>query len=162
MRPNREAFRAFLKFSSTQKAGVTGVTGVTASKTNNLARHTNENESVTGVTEIAGNIPVHPDMHERQAIVEIEGGIPPLYSAGFARLQLTPPPGLSVPRWLQAVDDAGRFLDAFGQQAQAMGWRSDDLFQADGLVRALQGARVTKLTSTMAVISDDRTFKRIV
>jgi hypothetical protein len=33
---------------------VTGVTGVTASKINNLARHTNENESVTGVTEIAG------------------------------------------------------------------------------------------------------------
>ncbi len=87
---------------------------------------------------------------------------PPLYSAGFARLQLTPPPGLSVLRWLQAVDDAGRFLDAFGQQAQAMGWRSDDLFRSGGLVQTLQGAHVTKITSTTAVLSDGRTFKRIV
>jgi hypothetical protein len=160
MRPNREAFRAFLKSGSTQKTGVMGVTGVMPNKVNGLARHTSESQGVTGVMEIVGNIPVSPDLDERQAVAEVEGGISPLYSAGFARLQLTPPPGLSVPRWLQAVDDAGRFLDAFGQPALAMGWRSDDLFQADGLVRALQGARITKLTSTTAVFSDGRTFKR--
>jgi hypothetical protein len=100
--------------------------GVMPNKFNNLARHTNENESVTGVMDIAGDIPTSPELDERQAIAEIEGGIPPLYSAGFARLQLAPPSGLSVPRWLQAVDDAGRFLDAFGRQAQATGWRADD------------------------------------
>jgi hypothetical protein len=160
MRPNREAFQAFLKSGSTQKTGVMGVTGVMPNEINSLARHTPENESVTGVMGVVGNIPTTPELDERQAMAEIEGGIPPLYSAGFARLQLTPPPGFSVPRWLQAVDDAGRFLDAFGQPALAMGWRSDDLFQADGLVRALQGARITKLTSTTAVFSDGRTFKR--
>jgi hypothetical protein len=101
-------------------------------------------------------------MDERQSMAEIEGGIPALYSEGFARLQLTPPPGLSIPRWLQAVDDAGRFLDAFGQQAQALGWRADDLFRADGLVRTLQGAHVITLTSTTAALSDGRIFKRIV
>jgi hypothetical protein len=126
MRPNREAFQAFLKSGSTQKTGVMGVTGVMPNKINSLARHTNENESVTGVMGFAGSFPRSPELDERQAMAEIEGEIPPLYSAGFARLQLAPPSGLSVPRWLQAVDDAGRFLDAFGRQAQATGWRADD------------------------------------
>jgi hypothetical protein len=162
MRPNREAFRAFLKSRPSQKTGVMGVTGVTPNKFNSLARHTNENQCVTGVMGLAGGFPTPPELDERQAMAEIEGGIPPLYSAGFAKLQLTPPPGLPVQRWLQAVDDAGRFLDAFGQQAQAMGWRADDLFCPDGLVRALQAARVITLTSTTAALSDGRTFKRIV
>jgi hypothetical protein len=162
MRPNREAFQAFLKTGSTRKLGVMGVTGVMPNKINNLVRHTNENGSVTGVTDVAGDFLTSPEIDERQAIAEIEGGVPPLYSASFARMQLTPPPGLSVPRWLQAVDDAGRFLDAFGQQAQAMGWRADDLFRPDGLVQTLQGAHITKITSTTAVLSDGRTFKRIV
>jgi len=160
MRPNREAFRAFLQSVSTRKTGVMGVTGVTANKINDLARHTPGQESVTGVMGVAGRFPPSPDLDERQAIAEMEGGIPPLYSAGFARLQLTPPPGLSVLRWLQAVDDAGRFLDAFGHQAQALGWRSDDLFRADGLVLALQGTHVTQLTSTIAVLSDGRSVSR--
>ncbi|WP_133239436.1 hypothetical protein [Microvirga sp. KLBC 81] len=162
MTPNREVFRAFLKFGSPQKTGVTGVTGVTVNKINNLPGHTAEKESVTGVTEIAGYIPASSDLDERQAIAEVEGGIPPLYSAGFARLQLTPPPGLSVPQWLEAVDDAGRFLDAFGQQAQAIGWRADDLFRPDGLVQTLQGAHVNKITTTTAVRSDGRIFKGVV
>jgi hypothetical protein len=162
MRPNREAFRAFLKSGFTQKTGVMGVTGVMVNEINHLVHHTNENKNVTGVMEIVGNTPTTSELDERQAIAEINGGVPPLYSAGFARLQLTPPSGLSVARWLQAVDDAGRFLDAFGQQARAIGWRADDLFQADGLVRSLQGAHVTKITSTTAVLSDGRTFKRFV
>ena len=107
-----------------------GVTGVMPNKIKSLARHTDENEGVTGVMGVAGSFPMSAELAERQAMAEIEGGVPPLYSAGFARLQLTPPPGLSVPRWLQAVDDAGRFLDAFGRQAQAMGWRADDLFRS--------------------------------
>ncbi len=160
MRPNREAFQAFLRSGSTQKTRVMGVTGVTLNNINDLAHHTNENKNVTGVMEIVGNTPTTSELDERQAIAEINGGVPPLYSAGFARLQLTPPPGLSVPRWLQAVDDAGRFLDAFGQPAQALGWRADDLFRPDGLVPALQGAYVTKLTSTTAVLSDGRSVNR--
>ncbi|MFC4170489.1 hypothetical protein ACFOYU_00180 [Microvirga sp. GCM10011540] len=139
MRPNREAFRAFLKSGSSQKTGVMGV---------------------TGVMEIARHFPTPSEMDERQAMAEMEGGVPPLYSAGFARLQLTPPPGLSIPRWLQAVDDAGCFLDAFGQQAQSMGWQADDLFRVDGLVRALEGAHVTKLTATSAYLSDGRSVLR--
>ena len=160
MLPNREAFRAFLKAALTPKTGVMGVTGVTANKINDLAHHTPGHEGVTGVMGVAGSCPTSPELDERQAIAEMEGRVPPSYSAGFARLQLTQPPGLSVLRWLQAVDDAGRFLDAFGQPAQALGWRADDLFRPDGLVLALQGAHVTQLTSTTAVLSDGRSVSR--
>lgn len=153
---NVEALRAFLKDQVDRKKLVTVVTAVTEAKSNTCELQ----EFVTLVTEIAGSIPEFPDVDERQAIAEVEGGIPPLYSAGFARLQLTPPPGLSVQRWLQAVDDAGRFLDAFGQQAQAMGWRADDLFRPDGLVSALQGAHVIKLSPATAILSDGRAVRR--
>jgi hypothetical protein len=156
--PNLEAFRSFLRGRVSQKTPVTGVTRVTDAESSTCELH----GFVTRVTEIVGGFPASSDLDERQAIAEVEGGIPPLYSAGFAGLQLTPPPGLSVPQWLQAVDDAGRFLDAFGQQAQAMGWRADDLFRPDGLVRMLQGSHVSKLTSTAAALSDGRIFKRIV
>jgi hypothetical protein len=150
--PNVEAFRAYLRTRADQKRRVTCVTAVTEVKTNTYELH----DLVTRVTEIAASFPECPDADERQAIAEMEGGVSPLYSAGFARLQLTPPPGLSVPRWLQAVDDAGRFLDAFGQQAQAMGWPEDALFGSGGLIQTLQGAHVTKITSTTAVLSDSR------
>lgn len=156
--PNLEAFRALLKTRASQKTCVTRVTDVTSTKSSTCQLH----DFVTLVTGIADNIPECPDLDERQAIAEVEGGILPLYSAGFACLQLTPPAGLSVPRWLQVVDDAGRFLDAFGRQAQAMGWRADDLFRPDGLVQTLQGVHITKITTTTAVLSDGRTFKRIV
>jgi hypothetical protein len=155
---NLEAFRAFLRSRVSQKPCVTRVTAVTSKESSTCRLQ----EFVTRVTGIAGRVPGCPDVDERQAIAEVEGGISPLYSAGFARLQLTPPAGLSAPRWRQAVDDAGRFLDAFGQQAQAMGWQSDDLFRPNSLVQTLQGAHVTKITSMTAVLSDGRTFKRIV
>jgi hypothetical protein len=156
--PNLEAFRSFLKSRADQEPRVTCVTAVTSTKSSTYGLQ----DVVTRVTEIAGSVPECPDADERQAIAEIEGGILPLYSAGFARLQLTLPPGLSVPQWRQAVNDAGRFLDAFGRQAQAMGWREDDLFRLNGLVQTLQGAYVTKITSTTAIVSDGHTFKRLV
>jgi hypothetical protein len=155
---NLEAFRSFLKSRADQKTRVTCVTAVTSTKSGTYRLQ----DVVTRVTEIAGSVPECPDADERRAIAEIEGGIPPLYSAGFARLQLTLSLGLSVPQWRQAVNDAGRFLDAFGRQAQAMGWRDDDLFGPNGLVQTLAGAYVTKITSTTAVLSDGRTFKRLV
>ena len=77
MRPNREAFRAFLKSASAPKTGVMGVTGVTVNRINDLARHTPGHESVTGVMGLAGSLPTSPDLDERQAIAEIEGEFPP-------------------------------------------------------------------------------------
>ena len=107
-----------------------------------------------------GTVP-QADIDERVAVVEIDGGMPAVFSEGFARLQLSPRVGLSVLRWLQVVDDAGRFLDAFGAQAAAFGWVADDLFGRHGLVLALNGAVVLTLTASTATLSDGRTFNRI-
>src|SRR3712207_4867734 len=103
MAPNREAFQAFLKSALPRKAGVMGVTSVTPNKISDLASHTAKNESVMSVMEISEHLPASPDLDERKAIAEVEGGVPAVYTAGFARLQLTPPFGLSIPQWLQAV-----------------------------------------------------------
>ncbi len=54
MRPNHEAFRAFLRSRPSQKTGVMGVTGVTALFLNDLANHATFVTSVIGVMEIAG------------------------------------------------------------------------------------------------------------
>ena len=101
------------------------------------------------------------DLDERLATAEVEGGVPPLYSAAFAKLQLTPPPGLSVQQWLLAVDDAGRFLDGFGAQAVALGWGADDVFGARGLLRALDGSVVVSLSASAAILSDGRVLGRL-
>ena len=105
-----------------------------------------------------GTGPEH-DLDERIAIAEIDGGVPAVFAEGFARLQLTPPPGLSVEQWLLAVDDAGRFLDAFGAQAAALGWIADDLFGQHGLVLALKGTAVVSITDRSAALADGRTFR---
>jgi hypothetical protein len=93
-------------------------------------------------------------------MAEIEGGVPPLYSHAFATLQLTPPPGLPVRRWLQAVNDAGRFLDTFGAEAAAIGWSVDDLFARRGLVFALNGAAVVGLSLATVTLSNGRIVTR--
>jgi hypothetical protein len=50
------------------------------------------------------------------------------YRKVFAHLQLKPPALVSVGRWQQAVEDGKRFLAKWGEQAQALGWSSADLF----------------------------------
>ncbi len=60
MRPNREAFRAFLQSRPSQKTGVMGVTGVMVLFINDLADHTAFVTSVMGVMEIAGRFLVLP------------------------------------------------------------------------------------------------------
>jgi hypothetical protein len=157
--PDLAAFRLFLLG---HKKPVTRVTRVTTSKSNDLACYAEAGGRVTGVTAPEpDSAPEEAEAVERQAIAETEGGVPPLYSAAFAKLQLTPPPGLSVSQWLQSTDDAGRFLDAFGAQAAALGWDADDLFASAGLVRALNGAVVIALSAATATLTDGRTFDRL-
>ena len=97
---------------------------------------------------------------ERQAIAEIEGSVPPVFSLAFAAFQIGCPAGSTVERWLRAVDAAGRFLDRHGHEAAALGWLAADLFAADGLAWALKGAAVVNLTATAAMLSDGRVFRR--
>jgi hypothetical protein len=102
---------------------------------------------------------------ERAAIVEYDGGIPCTWAEGFARLHPDRPPGdVPVRRWLQFVDDVGRFLDdGWAEQAAALGWSPLDLFGCDrdrpfacidsaGLLWLLSGDKLIALTENTATI----------
>ena len=69
---------------------------------------------------------VGPD-HTKLTIVEIprETG---RFKRTFAHLQLKPPALVDVTRWRQCVEDSKGFLGRWGEQAEAIGWTSADLF----------------------------------
>jgi hypothetical protein len=50
------------------------------------------------------------------------------YRKTFAFLQLKPPALVPVARWRQCVRDGSKFLARWGEQAEALGWTSADLF----------------------------------
>lgn len=152
-----EAFRAFIHSGADGNQHVTRVTDVTPGE----ARACELHGLVTRVTAPAlRSAAQEAETLERQAIAEVEGGVPALYSRAFAALQMTPPARVSVPRWLALVDEAGRFLDAFGHQAAALGWSERDLFGRGGLIVFLNGAAVVALTADAAVLSDGRSLQR--
>lgn len=102
---------------------------------------------------------------ERSAIVEHDGGIPRAWAEGFARLDPDRPPA-DVPsrRWLQFVNDVGRFLDSdFAAVAAALDWGPLDLFGCNrdrpfahidhaGLLWLLNGDRLVALSENTATI----------
>src|SRR5262249_4821634 len=50
------------------------------------------------------------------------------YKRTFAHLPLRPPALVPIERWRRCVEDGKRFLAKWGEQAQALGWTSADLF----------------------------------
>jgi hypothetical protein len=95
------------------------------------------------------------------------------YRKVFAHLQLKPPALVPVGRWQQAVEDGKRFLAKWGEQAQALGWSSADLFglheipdkphpsyqrlsryDCTGLIWLLEGRPVVALTAAAATIKN--------
>jgi hypothetical protein len=75
----------------------------------------------------------------------LEGGVPALYAPVFAMMQIRHLLGVTDARWQQAIDDAGRLLDAWGDEAERLGWRPADLFDASGLIWDLNGRAVIAL-----------------
>jgi hypothetical protein len=111
------------------------------------------------------------DAAEREAIAIELGGVPALYASEFARLQAHPPAEVPRDRWHQFINDAGLFLDHWGRQAKALGWRSEELFGLDphapmarydrmGLIWMLRGEPVINITATTAKLSGGLAFYR--
>ena len=102
---------------------------------------------------------------ERAALVEYSAGAPRAWVEAFARLNPAQPPADVAPsRWLQFIDDCGRFLDSdWANHAAALGWGPLDLFGCDrerpfariehaGLLWLLNGRKLVALTGDTATI----------
>jgi hypothetical protein len=88
--------------------------------------------------------------------------VPACYLDAWARLQCQRPLLLAEGDWRRAIDDAGRFLDAWGDEAAAIQWTPDELFNfARGLVWRLAGERVETLGADHARLGDGRIVERI-
>ena len=100
-------------------------------------------------------------LDERAAIITANG-VPEEWAVGFAKLcVMTKPAGYNERRWEQLVNDGGLFLDHFGGQAAALGWRAVDVFGVHpnvpatathcmGLVPLINGGQVVAITADSA------------
>jgi hypothetical protein len=102
------------------------------------------------------------EAEERAAIAEFDGGVPRRYAFAFGLLQTEQPASFDEPHWRQMIDDAGRFLDCWGAEAERSGWRPVDLFGTEppGLLRVLAGRDVVALDRVAARLSDGRCIHR--
>lgn len=166
-------------FRQSAEVGVTGVTHVTKSKV------TARSSRVTPVTPATCLIRSSPegyvagraegqfeafDVDERAAIAIHDGGIPDGYGEAFARLQTAQPIGVDHSRWLQLIDDAGRFLDQWGAEAERLQWTADELFKKPtmiraaleycGLCRAIKGRNVVQIEPSSVTLSDGLVWER--
>jgi hypothetical protein len=105
------------------------------------------------------------DLDEREAMA-LEGGVPPAFARVFAALQVARPASVDEQRWYGGINDVGIFLDDWGGTAERLGWTARDIigpqFTPRALAWVLKGARVVSLTRTMACLSDDGIFTRMV
>jgi hypothetical protein len=102
---------------------------------------------------------------ERAAIVEYDGGAPRVWAEALARLDPKRPPcDMSPKRWLQFINDCGRFLDGgWAARAEELGWGPLELFGCDrvkpfarldraGLLWLLNGGKLIALTAATGTI----------
>ena len=109
------------------------------------------------------------------AIAIYDGGIPEAYAEAFAQLQIAQPIGVHHPEWLRAIDDAGRFLDQWGNVAAQLQWSAEDIFKKPaaltvktppldlgtfGLCWVVHGRNVVALDACSATSGDRRRSRR--
>jgi hypothetical protein len=103
-------------------------------------------------------------IEERTALAA--NSVPPCYLEGWAGLQCRRPSYAPEEAWRQAIEDAGRFLDAWGADAETMQWTAGELFdvprdgRAGGLAWQLKGELVDALGEDRARLADGRTIPR--
>jgi hypothetical protein len=87
--------------------------------------------------------------------------VPPIYLDAWARLNCQKPASVSEAEWRLALDDSGRFLDAWGSEAADMRWTPGEVFDVTaGLVWRLGGERVGAIGADHVRLRDGRTIKR--
>jgi hypothetical protein len=170
-------------FRQSSKRGVTGVTHVTKPM---VTPKSSMVTPVTPVTYLNKSQPTHYvspaaalsdvyDLDERAAIAIYDAGIPEAYAGAFAQLQIAQPIGVSLPQWLRAADDAGRFLDQWGHVTEQLRWSVEDLFKRPaptaktpaldlgtlGLCWVIDGRNVVALDAYSATIGDRRMFRSL-
>jgi hypothetical protein len=102
---------------------------------------------------------------ERAAMAEHDGGAPRRWAEGFAGLNpARPPADVPTSRWVQFIEDCGRFLDdGWAIRAEVLGWGPLDLFGCDrerplarpdhaGLLWLVKGGKLVELTPNMATL----------
>jgi hypothetical protein len=90
--------------------------------------------------------------------------VPELCARAFAMMQARPARDAPQDRWNIFVDDAGLFLDRWGQRAVELDWSAADLFTCQGpqrgLLWSLEGQTVTDLGARTAELSGGTAFRR--
>ena len=119
--------------------------------------------SQTSLAQTPGEVDLET-FEERAAIINFDGGAPVEWAEALARLDRNKPPGgMTQRRWRQVLEDAGRFLDEWGNRAHELGWNAADLFgvhpqaldarvDLQGLAWLLEGRSVVALTAATAMI----------
>jgi len=165
-----------LSIPTTGVVGVAGVADVTryARKSQEIRqlrplRLESDNAGKTTNDGVAAHVasPAAPDLdaiEERAALAADR--VPPVYLDVWARLNCQKPASVSEAKWRLALDDGGRFLDAWGADAAAMQWSAGSLFdlpregRPGGLVWQLRGECVNALGEHRARLADGRTIER--
>ena len=98
-------------------------------------------------------------IEERAAMAA--GSVPGCFRDVWARLCHQNPAGVSEAEWRLALDDGGRFLDAFGGEAAELGWTPRELFDVTvGLIWRLAGEQVEAIGADHARLSGGRTIAK--
>jgi hypothetical protein len=159
--------------------GVTGVSGVTGPiglrlkpqhlrqlRQLRLENGNGRNSASEGVSSPVTQ-PMAPNfdaIEERAALAADR--VPACYLDAWARLNHQKPANVSEAEWRLALDDGGRFLDAWGADAARMRWTAGELFDVPrggrpgGLVWQLKGGRADALGEDRVGLADGRTIKR--
>jgi hypothetical protein len=138
------------------------------SKPENASSGLDFNASVASVASVAdadSEISIRQaDFDERAALVEYGAGVPREWAEGFARLDLgNPSVGFNDARWRLLLDDGGRFLDRWANEAAHLGWQTKDVFgihplapsarfDAMGLVPIINGGEVISIAERSATV----------
>jgi hypothetical protein len=148
--------------------GVAGVAGVAvvaryASKSPELRqlrplRVENSNAGKAGFGSVVEGV-TERSQSDEGAIIERAGmaadSVPEVYLNAWAKLNCRRPANVTEAAWRQALDDGGRFLDAWGSMAAEWQWSVADIFDVSGgLIWKIAGRAVEAFGPEHARLDD--------